>query len=167
MPSGMVQGIVAEVKDLARSSAHAKRVMDATVERYGALEDLLSALEWPTPDTAKLLWVTKDGRLEEVVKNVMPGQLITALERGFLPITLARYRKENPVPQFVAGVDVRSNTGERAVVPEPTDTPTTRPTDAELYCEPCDRLFSTLGGIRRHITYRSHINRVAELNGKK
>lgn len=156
-----IEVIAAGVRDISRIRADVAKKLDAITERYGDLETLLQALEWDGADTAYLLHIRKDGAAETVKHNVMPGQLVTALERGFLPVTLARYNASNgtTVPQLEARRDVRSDTGERPPQPE-----SSRLTDEDLYCEPCDRVFATLGGLGRHFKSNSHINRIAELD---
>lgn len=157
----VVEVIVSEVKDLARGSAGVQEVVSDIEKRYGDLADLLLALEWDGADMAYFTYVRKDGQPESVKRNVMPGQLVTALGRGFLPLSLAEYRRLNGVPQLEAPEDVRSDQSERPSEPEPSSRP--RPTDDELYCPECDRLFNTTRGIASHRRSQSHTNRVAEL----
>jgi hypothetical protein len=160
----VIESIVVEVEDLARGSSHVKSVLDTTTERYGSLRTLLSVMDWQGADMAYFTWVRpKDGVAESVLKNVSPGQLVTALERGFLPVSLAQYTKEHPssVPELVAAGDVRSDTGERVARPE-----SSRLTDEDLTCWPCDRTFATPGGLARHMKSPSHINHVKELESK-
>lgn len=162
--SGVAQLVVEEIRSLATGSPSVKEILDTTESRYGDLYELLCALEWDGADMAYLTHVQNDGTAVPLKHNVMAGQLVTALGSGFLPIPLARWQSENPAPKLAAAEDVRSKTSKRDTQPEsPSDIPTTRPTDEELLCEPCERLFNTRRGIARHRLGQSHIRRVAEL----
>lgn len=170
MAQQQTEVIVAEVRDLARGSARIAEIVAEAEKRHGDLSECLDALEWVSSDTAYLTHVQKDGTASKLPHNVMPGQLVYALERGFLPIPLAKWQALNPVPELVAAGDVRNAVDERLaqlelkkkkkIFVKKTEE---GPTKADLTCVECDRLFSTARGISMHKRQPGHIRRVAEL----
>jgi len=99
-PKEHVEYVYQEVRDLGRGSVAVQSAIDAFEKAYGPLKDALSRIDWTSPDTAWLIGpanVVIDGVkqtvMEPVRHNVMPGNLVTALERGFLPLALADYEK--------------------------------------------------------------------------
>jgi hypothetical protein len=59
--------------------------------RFGDIESNLLGLEYVSADSAYLLQPQKDGTYAPVIHNIRPGQLVTALERGFLPLAHSVY----------------------------------------------------------------------------
>jgi len=90
-PELMLEQATAAIRDKARGNAKFAEILDGFERRFGDLEDNLKRLDFVSADSAYLLQPQKDGSYEPVVRNIRPGQLATALERGFLPLAHAVY----------------------------------------------------------------------------
>ena len=80
-----------EVRQRARANANFAEVLDKFQSRFGDIEEALNKLTFVSGDSAYILHPQKDGTYSPVIHNVRPGQLATALERGFLPLALKDY----------------------------------------------------------------------------
>ena len=80
-----------DIRQRARADANFAAVLDKFESRFGGIEETLNRLDFVSSDFAYLLQPQKDGTYEPVIHNVCPGQLGTALERGFLPLALKDY----------------------------------------------------------------------------
>ena len=80
-----------DIRQRARANASFAEVLDKFESRFGDIEEALNKLDFVSADSAYLLHPQKDGTYSPVIHNVRPGQLATALERGFLPLALKDY----------------------------------------------------------------------------
>jgi len=86
-PSELVLEQAADsIRDKARSLSSFAEILNEFERRFGDLEGNLKGLDFVSADSAYLLQPQKDGSYSPVVRNIRPGQLATALERGFLPL---------------------------------------------------------------------------------
>lgn len=85
-PELIIQQTVEYIKDLARAKPPFGDWLYKFEDRFGDIEENLLGLEYVSADSAYLLQPQKDGTYAPVIHNIRPGQLVTALERGFLPV---------------------------------------------------------------------------------
>ena len=96
-----------DIRQHARADANFAKVLDKVEGRFGDIEDALKNLDFVSADSAYLLHPQKDGTFSPVIHNVRPGQLATALERGFLPLALKDYESA------IEASEERKNLGKR------------------------------------------------------
>ena len=107
-PELMLEATAAYLRDKSRAFPAFAEITKEIERRFGDIEDLLKRLDFVSVDSAYLLQPQKDGTYQPVVHNIRPGQLATALERGFLPLALAYYNSAIETKD-----QVRMNSGER------------------------------------------------------
>jgi len=108
-PMEVMKAAAESLRDLSRSSSSFKVILDDIEGRFGDIEAALLKLDFVSADSAYLLQPQKDGTYQPVVRNVRPGQLATALERGFLPVALSTFEEAQ------AASEDRTNSGESEV----------------------------------------------------
>jgi len=96
-----------DIRQRARANASFAEVLDKFESRFGDIEEALNKLDFVSADSAYLLHPQKDGTYSPVIHNVRPGQLATALERGFLPLALKDYESA------IEASEDRKNLGKR------------------------------------------------------
>jgi len=96
-----------DIRQHARADANFAKVLDKVEGRFGDIEEALKNLDFVSADSAYLLHPQKDGTYSPVIHNVRPGQLVTALERGFLPLALKDYESA------IEASEDRKNLGKR------------------------------------------------------
>ncbi len=106
-PELILEAWAIEVRQRARSDANFAKVLDKFEGRFGNIKDALNNLDFVSADSAYLLHPQKDGTYVPVIHNVRPGQLATALERGFLPLALKDYESA------IEASEERKNLGKR------------------------------------------------------
>lgn len=90
-PDLIIESWVAALRNRARGVPPFGRLFEELERRFGDIEENLKGLEYVSADTAYLLQPQKDGTYAPVAHNILPGQLVTALERGFIPVAHAVY----------------------------------------------------------------------------
>ena len=96
-----------DIRQHARADANFAKVLDKVEGRFGDIEEALKNLDFVSADSAYLLHPQKDGTYSPLIHNVRPGQLVTALERGFLPLALKDYESA------IEASEDRKNLGKR------------------------------------------------------
>ena len=143
-PSLIIESLAAYLRDRARASASFGVIFENLERRFGDIESNLNGLDYVSPDSAYLLQPQKDGTYEPVIHNINPGQLVTALERGFLPLAHAVY---------LAAVETkeqeRMNSGERDEQSESHVSPKGKP--RPFKCEQCGTSLTTKRKLNGHI----------------
>ena len=91
-PEIMLEQAAAALRDKSRGSLAFAEILSEFERRFGDIEVCLKRLDFVSTDSAYLLQPQKDGTYKPVIHNIRPGQLATALERGFLPLALADFR---------------------------------------------------------------------------
>ena len=107
-------------------------------------ESNLKGLDYVSPDSAYLLQPQKDGTYEPVIHNINPGQLVTALERGFLPLARAVFEAALETKE-----QERMNSGERDEQSESHVSPKGKP--RPFKCEQCGTRLTTSRKLNSHI----------------
>ena len=106
-PDLILEAWAIETRQRARSDARFAEVLDKFEGRFGDIKEALKSLDFVSADSAYLLHPQKDGTYLPVIHNVRPGQLATALERGFLPLALKDYESA------IEAAEERKNLGKR------------------------------------------------------
>jgi len=106
-PDLILEAWAIETRQRARSNANFAEVLDKFEGRFGDIKEALKSLDFVSADSAYLLHPQKDGTYLPVIHNVRPGQLATALERGFLPLALKDYESA------IEASEERKNLGKR------------------------------------------------------
>ena len=106
-PDLILEAWAIETRQRARSNANFAEVLDKFEGRFGDIKEALKSLDFVSADSAYLLHPQKDGTYFPVLHNVRPGQLATALERGFLPLALKDYESA------IEASEERKNLGKR------------------------------------------------------
>ena len=106
-PDLILEAWAIETRQRARSNANFAEVLDKFEGRFGDIKEALKNLDFVSADSAYLLHPQKDGTYLPVIHNVRPGQLATALERGFLPLALKDYESA------IEASEERKNLGKR------------------------------------------------------
>jgi hypothetical protein len=106
-PELILEAWAIETRQRARSNANFAEVLDKFEGRFGDIKEALKNLDFVSADSAYLLHPQKDGTYLPVIHNVRPGQLATALERGFLPLALKDYESA------IEASEERKNLGKR------------------------------------------------------
>jgi len=107
-PELIIQAIAEALRDYARARPLFGDWLDDFQDRFGDIEDNLLGLEYVSADSAYLLQPQKDGTYAPVIHNIRHGQLVTALERGFLPLARAVFEAALETKE-----QERMNSGER------------------------------------------------------
>ena len=90
-PELIIQATAEALRDYARAKPLFGDWLNDFQDRFGDIEDNLLGLEYVSSDSAYLLQPQKDGTYAPVIHNIRHGQLVTALERGFLPLAHSVY----------------------------------------------------------------------------
>ena len=106
-PERILEAWAIETRHRARADANIAKVLDKFEGRFGDIKEALKNLDFVSADSAYLLHPQKDGTYLPVIHNVRPGQLATALERGFLPLALKDYESA------IEASEERKNLGKR------------------------------------------------------
>ena len=106
-PDLILEAWAIDTRQRARSDARFAEVLDKFEGRFGDIKEALKSLDFVSADSAYLLHPQKDGTYLPVIHNVRPGQLATALERGFLPLALKDYESA------IEASEERKNLGKR------------------------------------------------------
>ena len=106
-PELILEAWAIETRQRARANANFAEVLDKFESRFGDIGEALNKLDFVSADSAYLLHPQKDGTYSPVIHNVRPGQLATALERGFLPLALKDYESA------IEASEERKNLGKR------------------------------------------------------
>jgi hypothetical protein len=106
-PELILEAWAMDIRQHARADANFAKVLDKVEGRFGDIEEALKNLDFVSADSAYLLHPQKDGTYSPVIHNVRPGQLVTALERGFLPLALKDYESA------IEASEDRKNLGKR------------------------------------------------------
>ena len=107
-PELVIEGMAAAVKDRGRAVASFGEIIDEFEHRFGDIEENLKRLDYVSADSAYLLQPQGDGTYQPVIHNIRPGQLVTALERGRLPLAHSVY-----MAALETAEKQRKNSGER------------------------------------------------------
>ena len=105
-PELMLLQAAESLRDKARSNGSFAEILGEFEGRFGDIEGNLKQLDFVSADSAYLFQPQKDCSYEPVVRNIRPGQLATALERGFLPLAHSVYLTA------LETVEERMNSGE-------------------------------------------------------
>jgi len=143
-PSLIIESLAASLRDRARASASFGVVFENLESRFGDIESNLKGLDYVSPDSAYLLQPQKDGTYEPVIHNINPGQLVTALERGFLPLARAVFEAALETKE-----QERMNSGERDEQSESHVFPKGKP--RPFKCEQCGTRLTTSRKLNSHI----------------
>ena len=151
-PDDAIERIARDLKQYARGNFAAGEALDGFESRFGDINGHLKSLEWEAHDMAVMLKPVKNRQSGEVtyqpcVHNMGTGQLVTALERGLLPLAPEVYKTA------VETAEERMNSGERAARVELQEKP-----EAPLLpfkCKSCGRSMKTERRLRKHI-YNYH-----------
>ena len=146
-PSLIIESLAASLRDRARASTSFGVVFENLERRFGDIESNLKGLDYVSPDSAYLLQPQKDGTYEPVIHNINPGQLVTALERGFLPLARAVFETALETKE-----QERMNSGERDEQPEShvLEEPKKRK-PRPFKCEQCGTSVTTQRKLNSHI----------------
>ena len=106
-PELILEAWAMDIRQHARANANFAKVLDKFEGRFGDIKEALKNLDFVSADSAYLLHPQKDGTFSPVIHNVRPGQLATALERGFLPLALKDYESA------IEASEERKNLGKR------------------------------------------------------
>ena len=106
-PDLILEAWAIETRQRARSNANFAEVLDKFEGRFGDIKEALKSLDFVSADSAYLLHPQKDGTYLPVIHTVRPGQVATALERGFLPLALKDYESA------IEASEERKNLGKR------------------------------------------------------
>ena len=106
-PELILEAWAMDIRQHARANANFAKVLDKFESRFGDIKEALKSLDFVSADSAYLLHPQKDGTFSPVIHNVRPGQLATALERGFLPLALKDYESA------IEASEERKNLGKR------------------------------------------------------
>lgn len=144
-PDDAIDRIARELKQYARGNAAAGEALGSFESRFGDIKGHLKALQWEQHDTAVILKPVVDRQSGETtyrpcLHNMGTGQLVTALERGLLPLAPEVYEAA------VETADERMNSGERAARVGSQEGVPSRP----FKCEECGRSMKTERRLRKH-----------------
>ena len=106
-PDLILEAWAMDIRQHARADANFAKVLDKVEGRFGDIGEALKNLDFVSADSAYLLHPQKDGTYSPLIHNVRPGQLATALERGFLPLALKDYESA------IEASEERKNLGKR------------------------------------------------------
>jgi hypothetical protein len=107
-PELVITGMAAALRDRGRAVASFSEIIDEFERRFGDIEENLNRLDYVSADSAYLLQPQSDGTYQPVIHNIRFGQLVTALERGHLPLAHSVY-----MAALETANKKRMNSGER------------------------------------------------------
>jgi len=140
----MLEQATASIRDKARGNAKFAEILGEFERRFGDLEGNLKRLDFVSADSAYLLQPQKDGSYEPVVRNIRPGQLATALERGFLPLAHAVYMSA------LETLEVRKNSSESDDETQ-AGSQTSKPKARPFKCDQCGTSTTTKRRLNTHV----------------
>ena len=147
-PELMLEQAAASLRDRARALPKFAEILDEFERRFGDIEACLKRLDFVSTDSAYLLQPQggeKAGTYEPVIHNIRPGQLSTALERGFLPLALADYNSA------IETAEGRMNSGERGEPLEVGSLEDAPRKPRPFKCETCGTSLTTKRRLNNHV----------------